>query len=137
MKPGRLLGVLNKQLAENRYVAGDFYSIADMAIWPWATLWEGQEQPLDDKPHLAQMLDEVGADLRCKRPRAGGGITRSGTTVSSRPLVTAKRRYNGSKRGRDEAGGVRGAKGRKGRDRIEEEEGKKERERERGKLLFG
>ena len=58
---GRLLGVLNKQLADNQFVAGNFYSIADMAIWPWATLWEGQEQTLDDKPHLARWLETVGA----------------------------------------------------------------------------
>ncbi|MFV2002900.1 MAG: glutathione S-transferase N-terminal domain-containing protein, partial [Paracoccaceae bacterium] len=58
---GRLLGVLNGRLAENLFVAGDFYSIADMAIWGWASLWEGQEQTLDDKPHLARWLDTVGA----------------------------------------------------------------------------
>jgi GST-like protein len=31
-----------------------------MAIWPWASLWKGQEQTLDDKPHLAAWLDTVG-----------------------------------------------------------------------------
>lgn len=31
----RLYGVLNKQLSKNDFVAGE-YSIADMAIWPWA-----------------------------------------------------------------------------------------------------
>lgn len=56
----RLYGVLDRQLAENDYVAGD-YSIADMAIWPWASLWEGQQQTLDDKPHLARWLDTVGS----------------------------------------------------------------------------
>ncbi|WP_282076581.1 glutathione S-transferase N-terminal domain-containing protein [Epibacterium ulvae] len=52
----RLYGVLDRQLAKSEYVAGDSYSIADMAIWPWASLWEGQEQSLDDKPHLARWL---------------------------------------------------------------------------------
>ncbi|MEM8656404.1 MAG: glutathione S-transferase N-terminal domain-containing protein [Pseudomonadota bacterium] len=55
----RLYGVLDRQLADNEYVAGD-YSIADMAIWPWASLWEGQEQTLEDKPNLARWLDLVG-----------------------------------------------------------------------------
>ncbi len=32
----RLYRVLETQLSGNRYVAGDFHSIADMAIWPWA-----------------------------------------------------------------------------------------------------
>ena len=31
----RLYRVLNTQLAQSDYVAGDFFSIADMAIWPW------------------------------------------------------------------------------------------------------
>jgi len=30
-----------------------FFSIADMAIGPWASLWEGQKQTLEDKPHMA------------------------------------------------------------------------------------
>ena len=35
MEVKRQLDVLDKQLAETRYVAGDDYTIADMAIWPW------------------------------------------------------------------------------------------------------
>ncbi|HTN33123.1 MAG TPA: glutathione-dependent disulfide-bond oxidoreductase [Marinobacter sp.] len=31
----RQLDVLDRQLAHNQYVAGDEYTIADMAIWPW------------------------------------------------------------------------------------------------------
>ena len=57
----RLYRVLDTQLADDRYVAGDFFSIADMAIWPWASLWEGQQQTLDDKPNLARWLGDVGA----------------------------------------------------------------------------
>ncbi|MEM1372887.1 MAG: glutathione S-transferase N-terminal domain-containing protein [Pseudomonadota bacterium] len=52
----RLYGVLDRRLAENEWVAGSFYSIADMAIWPWASLWEGQQQTLEDKPNLARWL---------------------------------------------------------------------------------
>ncbi len=57
---GRLYSVLNTRLQDNQFVAGD-YSIADMAIWPWAQNWEGQEQDIDDKPHFARWLDEVGS----------------------------------------------------------------------------
>jgi GST-like protein len=57
---GRLYGVLDRQLAKHAHVAGDAYSIADMAIWPWASLWKGQEQTLDDKPNLARWLKSVG-----------------------------------------------------------------------------
>lgn len=55
----RLYGVLDRRLAQHEYVAGD-YSIADMAIWPWASLREGQQQSLDDKPNFARWLDAVG-----------------------------------------------------------------------------
>ncbi|MBS8228895.1 glutathione S-transferase N-terminal domain-containing protein [Vannielia litorea] len=56
----RLHGVLDKRLAQNEYVAGSNYSIADMAIWPWAILWEGQQQDISDKPHFSRWLDLVG-----------------------------------------------------------------------------
>ena len=43
MEVKRQLDVLNRRLAESRYVAGDDYTIADMAIWPWyGTLVKGQ-----------------------------------------------------------------------------------------------
>jgi len=35
METKRQLDVLDKQLANNRYIAGNDYTIADMAIWPW------------------------------------------------------------------------------------------------------
>lgn len=35
MEAKRLLDVLDKQLAQHKFVAGDEYTIADMAIWPW------------------------------------------------------------------------------------------------------
>jgi GSH-dependent disulfide-bond oxidoreductase len=35
MEAKRQLDVLDKQLADNEFVAGSEYSIADMAIWPW------------------------------------------------------------------------------------------------------
>ncbi len=35
MEAKRQLDVLDKQLANNTYVSGDEYTIADMAIWPW------------------------------------------------------------------------------------------------------
>ena len=57
----RLYGVLDRQLGRHAHVAGEDYTIADMAIWPWASLWEGQQQTLEDKPNLARWLDAVGA----------------------------------------------------------------------------
>ena len=66
----RLYGVLDRQLEQNEFVAGPDYSIADMAIWPWASLWEGQQQTLDDKPHFARWLDSVAARPAVQRGRA-------------------------------------------------------------------
>ena len=35
MELKRQLDVLDRQLAGNQFIAGDEYTIADMAIWPW------------------------------------------------------------------------------------------------------
>jgi GST-like protein len=37
----RLYGVLDRRLAENEFVAGE-YSVADIAIWPWISRFEWQ-----------------------------------------------------------------------------------------------
>ncbi len=66
----RLYRVLDRRLAENEFVAGDFYSIADMAIWGWSSLWEGQQQTLDDKPHFARWLDMMWARPGVRAGRA-------------------------------------------------------------------
>ena len=43
MEVKRQLDVLDKHLAQSQYLAGDEYSIADMAVWPWyGTLVKGQ-----------------------------------------------------------------------------------------------
>jgi GSH-dependent disulfide-bond oxidoreductase len=43
MEVKRQLDVLDRRLAQSRYVAGDAYTIADMAIWPWyGALVKGQ-----------------------------------------------------------------------------------------------
>ncbi|GGH57558.1 glutathione S-transferase family protein [Frigidibacter albus] len=66
----RLYGVLDRQLAKAEFVAGEFLSIADFAIWPWAVLWEGQQQSLEDKPNLARWLDQLAARPGFQRGRA-------------------------------------------------------------------
>ena len=47
----RLLGVLDGQLAKHAYVAGEDYSIADMAIHPWVNAYD--KAPLDMTPYPA------------------------------------------------------------------------------------
>ncbi len=76
---GRLYRVLDTQLARHEFVAGDFFSIADMAIWPWASLWEGQEQTLEDKPNMARWFDSVGTRPGVQAGRAVAADKRTAT----------------------------------------------------------
>ena len=56
----RLYGVLDARLADREFVAGS-YSIADMAIWPWAQGWERQGQDIADFHNMKAWLDRVWA----------------------------------------------------------------------------
>jgi GST-like protein len=47
----RLYGVLDKQLKDNEYMAGD-YSVADIATWPWISRYEWQGIDWSPYPHL-------------------------------------------------------------------------------------
>lgn len=55
----RLYGVLNKQLADNQFVAGSEYSIADMAIYPWIVSHKWQSQNLEDFPHVLRWFNHI------------------------------------------------------------------------------
>ena len=57
----RLYGVMNKRLAQSKYIGGVEYSIADMAIFPWLRSWKNQGIDWNDHPHLKGWFDEVGA----------------------------------------------------------------------------
>lgn len=72
----RLYGVLDRRLSDREYVAGN-YSIADMAIWPWASLWEGQEQDIAAFPHMAAWLDRIAARPAVQAGRALGAELRT------------------------------------------------------------
>ncbi len=74
----RLYSVLDKQLAGRDYVCDD-YSIADMAIWPWAQSWQGQEQDISGMPNLAAWLDRCGARAAVIKGKAVAEDLRGGT----------------------------------------------------------
>lgn len=80
----RLYGVLDRQLAKHRFVAGEFLSIADIAIWCWAVLWENQHQTLDDKPNLKRWLDALAARPAFLRGKAVHADQRSSATDDRR-----------------------------------------------------
>ncbi len=56
----RLYGVLDQQLIGKDYICGE-YSIADMACWGWASLWEKQEQDLAKFPNMTKWLERCAA----------------------------------------------------------------------------
>lgn len=53
----RLYTVLEKNLKSRDFVAGSFFSIADMAIWPWASLWKRQDQDISLFPCIKGWLE--------------------------------------------------------------------------------
>jgi GST-like protein len=57
----RLSGVMDAQLSARQFLAGDEYSIADMASWPWAMLIPRllDENALDPFPNLARWIEDV------------------------------------------------------------------------------
>jgi len=59
----RLYGVMDRRLSEVEYFAGDEYSIADMAIYPWVASHERQGQKIEDFPNLRRWYEAMG-----KRP---------------------------------------------------------------------
>jgi GST-like protein len=78
----RLYGVLNKRLADRAFVAGDDYTIADMAAYPWIVPHEKQGQRLEDFPHLARWFAAIRA-----RPATQRAYER-GRAVNTAPTVT-------------------------------------------------
>lgn len=59
----RLYQVLDLHLSKNRYLAGDQYSIADMALWGWAISapYIFGEQGLSNYPNVKRLIQEISA----------------------------------------------------------------------------
>jgi len=64
----RLLGVMNKRLTDNEYLAGD-YSIADMACWGWVVGASRMVEMGMEFPHVKVWRDNIG-----KRPAVEKGF---------------------------------------------------------------
>lgn len=76
METKRQLDVLNRRLAETEYLAGDEYSIADMAVWPWygamakGVLYGGGEfLSVHEYTHVIRWADKIAARPAVKRGR--------------------------------------------------------------------
>jgi GST-like protein len=66
---GRLYGVIDRRLAESQWLAGDSYSIADIATFPWLRSYERQGQKLEDFPNLKRWFETIAA-----RPAVQRGV---------------------------------------------------------------
>jgi GSH-dependent disulfide-bond oxidoreductase len=63
----RLYGVMDRQLAKSKYIAGNTYTIADIAIFPWLRNWKNQGIDWADFPHLKKWFDTIEARPAVKR----------------------------------------------------------------------
>jgi GST-like protein len=76
MEVKRQLDVLDRHLAEHQYLAGDAYTIADMAVWPWyGTLVKGQLYEageflsVQEYRHVLRWTDEIAMRPAVQRGR--------------------------------------------------------------------
>ncbi len=76
MEVKRQLDVLDRQLANNEFIAGNTYTIADIAIWPWygglaqGWLYDGAEfLSVQDYKHLQRWTKQIGARPAVRRGR--------------------------------------------------------------------
>lgn len=77
----RLYGVLDRQLAENEYLAGE-YSIADLACYPWIVPYQSQQQNLDEFPNLKRWFDSISSRQAVIRAYEKGKEISSETTMT-------------------------------------------------------
>jgi GST-like protein len=76
MEVKRQMDVLDRRLAETRYVAGDDYTIADMAIWPWygqlakgLLYGAGEFLQVHTYTHVVRWADEIAQRPAARRGR--------------------------------------------------------------------
>jgi GST-like protein len=57
----RLYGVIDRRLAESKFIACNEYTIADMAIMPWLRSYERQGVNMDEYQHVKRWFDGIAA----------------------------------------------------------------------------
>ena len=55
----RLYGVMNEKLGKTAYLAGDEYTIADIAVWPWTARHDWQTVDLNDYPNVRRWYLDI------------------------------------------------------------------------------
>jgi GST-like protein len=66
----RLYGVMDRQLGANRYFAGEEYTIADIAIFPWLRSHKKQNVDITQYPQVDRWYQEIGARAAVQRGMA-------------------------------------------------------------------
>lgn len=89
----RLYGVMNRRLERAPFLAGEDYTIADIASWPWVVPHERQGQTLDDYPHLKRWFETIGARPAVQAGRAVGRDWDRDSTVTSEEAETILRAH--------------------------------------------
>ncbi len=79
----RLYGVLDRRLADHAFVAGNAYTIADMACYPWIVSHERQSMRLEDFPHLKRWYETIAARPATQRAYARGEPYRAQSDTGS------------------------------------------------------
>ena len=57
----RLYSVLDKRLSNSTFLAGEDYSIADIATWPWISRFEWQGVDFNDYPNAVRWYKDIAA----------------------------------------------------------------------------
>ncbi|MBC7416146.1 MAG: glutathione S-transferase N-terminal domain-containing protein [Herminiimonas sp.] len=55
----RLYGVMDRQLAQTPYLAGEEYTIADIATFPWTRSWKNQGIEMTEFPNVQRWFDAI------------------------------------------------------------------------------
>jgi GST-like protein len=79
----KLFDLYDKRLAESAYVAGDEYTIADIAALPWLRYYEFLGIKIDGRPHLKAWIDKLNARDAVKKTMATIATIKSSRDTAS------------------------------------------------------
>lgn len=90
----RLYGVMDRCLKDRKFIAGNQYTIADIAIFPWLRSWQNQGIDWADYPRLKDWFDRI-----TERPAVQRGVAvlaearRPVTDEQSRSILFGEQQY--------------------------------------------
>jgi len=99
MEVKRQLDVLDRNLAERRFLAGDHYTIADIATWPWygalvkGLLYEaGEFLDVASYANVVRWTDEIATRPAVQRQGHSSAARQAGRLMARRTIVIEQRR---------------------------------------------